>query len=97
MSEPTSAYSFQDLVAKIAHEMGVAYYGGGEGRALIPADDEYNLQLCKEIVNDGVKMFISDPPKVFRRTTLHQAIYYNPPTAPGTLSLSRRRGLRRRR
>jgi hypothetical protein len=63
MAEPTSAYSFRDLVAKVAHEMGVAYYGAGTGPALIPADDEYNLQLCKEIVNDGIKMFIADAPR----------------------------------
>ena len=62
MSEPTSAYTFKDLVAKIAHEMGVAYYASGSGKALIPADDEYNLQICKEIVNDGIKMFIADAP-----------------------------------
>jgi len=59
MSEPTSAYTFRDLVSKIAHEMCVAYYASGTGKALIPADDEYNLQLCKEIVNDGIKMFIA--------------------------------------
>ena len=63
MSEPTSAYGFVDLVAKVAHEMGVAYYGGGTGAALVPADDDYNLQLCKKIVNDGIKMFIADAPK----------------------------------
>jgi len=63
MAEPTSSYSFGDLVAKVAHEMGVAYYGSGTGKALLPADDEYNLQLCKEIVNDGIKMFISDAPR----------------------------------
>lgn len=61
--EPTSAYTMTDLVAKVAHEMGVAYYGGGSGAALVPADDDYNLQLCKEIVNDGIKMFIADAPK----------------------------------
>jgi hypothetical protein len=49
-------------MAKIAHEHGSAYYGGGSGRAMIPADDEYNLQLTKEIVNDGIKMFIADAP-----------------------------------
>ena len=67
MAEPTSAYSFSDLVAKIAHEAGTAYYGGGTGRAMVPVDDDYNLQLCKDIVNDGIKMFIADcPPKGWR-------------------------------
>lgn len=63
MAEPTSAYSFTDLVAAVAREMGVAYYGGGSGRALIPADDDFNLQLCKDLVNDAIKMFISDAPR----------------------------------
>jgi hypothetical protein len=63
MAEPTSAYTFRDLVAKIAHEHGSAYYASGSGKPLIPADDEYNLQLCKEIVNDGIKMFIADAPR----------------------------------
>ena len=31
MAEPTSAYSYQDLVAKVAKERGMAYYGGGTG------------------------------------------------------------------
>jgi hypothetical protein len=63
MAEPTSAYSYSDLIAKVANEMGVAYFGGGTGPALIPVDDEYNLQLCKELVNDGIKMFIADAPR----------------------------------
>lgn len=63
MAEPTSAYSYSDLVAAVAREMGVAYYGGDTGRALIPADDDYNLQLCKELVNDAIKMFIADAPR----------------------------------
>ncbi len=63
MAEPTSAYSYSDLIAKVAREMGIAYYGGSTGPSLIPADDDYNLQLCKEIVNDGIKMFIADSPR----------------------------------
>ena len=63
MSEPTSVYSFQDLVAAAAKEMGVAYYGGGNGKALVPIADDYNLQLCKELVNDAIKMFIYDAPR----------------------------------
>lgn len=62
MAEPTSAYSYQDLVAKVAKERGMAYYGGGTGPALVPADDDFNLQECKEIVNDAIKMFIADAP-----------------------------------
>lgn len=63
MSEPTSAYSFQDLVAAAANEMGVAYFGGDNGKALVPIADDYNLQLCKGLVNDAIKMFIYDAPR----------------------------------
>ncbi len=63
MAEPTSAYSFSDLIARIARERGTAYYGGGSGSALIPADVDDELQLCKEIVNDAIKMFIADAPR----------------------------------
>ena len=63
MAEPTSAYSFQDLVAAAANEMGVAYFGGDGGKALVPIADDYNLQLCKGLVNDAIKMFIYDAPR----------------------------------
>ena len=63
MPEPTSAYSCQDLVAAAANEMGVAYFGGDNGKALVPIADDYNLQLCKDLVNDAIKMFIYDAPR----------------------------------
>jgi len=63
LSEPTSAYSYSDLVAKAANEQGIAYFAGGTGKALVPADDEYSLQICKEEVNDAIKMFIADAPR----------------------------------
>ena len=63
MAEPNSAYSFQDLVAAAANEMGVAYFGGDNGKALVPIADDYNLQLCKGLVNDAIKMFIYDAPR----------------------------------
>ena len=62
MAEPTSAYSMIGLVTKIANELGVAYFGSGAAKALPPVDDAYNLQICKDIVNDAIKMFISDSP-----------------------------------
>ena len=61
--EPTSAYSFQDLVSAAANEMCVAYFGGDNGKALVPIADDYNLQLCKGLVNDAIKMFIYDAPR----------------------------------
>lgn len=62
MAEPTSALSFYDLLTRIAREVGIAYYGSdGQQRAMIPVDVD-KLDLCKEIVNDGIKMFIADAP-----------------------------------
>lgn len=62
MSEPTSALSFYDLLTRIAREAGFAYYGeDGEGKAMVPIDVD-KLDLCKEIVNDGIRMFIADAP-----------------------------------
>ena len=68
MSEPTSALSFEDLILRVAREAGISYHGSsGAERAMIPADDEHNLDLCKTIVNDAIRMFISDaPPKGWR-------------------------------
>lgn len=67
MAEPTSAYSFYDLVTKTARELGVAYYASSTAKAMPPVDDDFNLQLCKDIVNDAIKMFKNDsPPKGWR-------------------------------
>jgi len=67
MSEPTSALNFYDLILRVAREAGIAYYGsGGNESAMIPVD-VHNFDLCKKIVNDGIRMFISDaPPKGWR-------------------------------
>lgn len=62
MSEPTSALSFYDLILRIAERGGMAYYGAtGQSKAMIPVD-AYNLDLCKRIVNDGIRLFIASPP-----------------------------------
>ena len=62
MAEPTSALTYYDLILKVAITAGLAYYGaaGNEG-AMIPID-AHDLDLCKQIVNDGIKMFIANPP-----------------------------------
>ncbi len=67
MSEPTSALSYYDLILRVAREAGIAYYGSsGSERAMIPVD-EHDLDLCKQTVNDGIRMFIADaPPKGWR-------------------------------
>jgi len=62
MAEPTSAYSFYDLILRVAKEAGIAYYGSsGNERAMIPIDAS-DLELIKDVVNDGIKMFIEDAP-----------------------------------
>lgn len=68
MAEPTSALSFEDLILRVAREAGISFHGSsGAERAMIPADDEHDLDLCKTIVNDAIRMFISDaPPKGWR-------------------------------
>ena len=67
MSEPTSALSYYGLILRVAREAGIAYYGsGGDEPAMIPVD-EHDLDLCKRIVNDAIRMFIADaPPKGWR-------------------------------
>ena len=62
MSEPTSRLTFADLVQRVARKAGIAYYGStGSEKAMVPIDT-YNLELCKDIINDAVRMFISDAP-----------------------------------
>ena len=62
MPEPTSKYTYYDLILRVAKAAGLAQYGstGGE-KAMIPTDT-HDLELCKDAVNDGIKMFISDSP-----------------------------------
>lgn len=63
MAEPTSKLSFTDLIQRVANKAGVAYFGNsGDQSALIPVD-AYNLGLCKDIVRDAFRMFVSDAPK----------------------------------
>jgi len=63
MSEPSSALGFEDLIKAVAEEAGIAYYNTtSSGRALIPVDDPHNLDLCKRIVNDGIREFIANAP-----------------------------------
>ena len=62
MSEPTSKLTAYDLIMRIARKAGIAYYGAnGDEKAMVPIDT-YNLELCKDLLNDAVRMFISDAP-----------------------------------
>lgn len=63
MAQPTSRLSYQELIRKIAKKTGVAYYGeSGDKEAMVPIE-LYNLEFCKDIAVDGIRMFISDAPK----------------------------------
>ena len=68
MAEPTGVLTFYELILAVAREAGIAYYGSsGQEPAMIPADDYHNFELCKDIVNKGIRMFIADaPPKGWR-------------------------------
>lgn len=63
MAEPTSILTFYDLILRVAELGGVAYYGAtGNERAIIPVD-VHEFDRCKRIVNDAIRMFISDAPE----------------------------------
>lgn len=62
MSEPTSVYSFYDLLTKISKIAGIAYYGSAGSSRAMPPIDPNELEICRDAVNDGIKMFISDAP-----------------------------------
>lgn len=62
MTEPNIAASFQELITKVAREAGIAYYSStGQSKALPPIDI-HDLELVKEIINDGIRMFMADEP-----------------------------------
>jgi len=62
MSETTSSITIAELVRIVAEEAGFCDYDD-EGRAIVPVNDANDLQTCVEIVNRGIKMFISDAPR----------------------------------
>ncbi len=62
MSETTSSITIAELVRIVAEEAGFCDYDD-EGRAIVPVNDANDLQKCIEIVNRGIKMFISDAPR----------------------------------
>jgi len=60
--EPTSMLTFQELVKRTAIEAGIAYYGSTGSESPMPPIDVHDLGLCKDAVNDAIRMFISDAP-----------------------------------
>lgn len=62
MSEPTSMLTFAELVKRTAVEAGIAYYGSTGSESPMPPINVHDLGLCKDAVNDAIRMFISDAP-----------------------------------
>jgi hypothetical protein len=62
MAEVTSTLTFQDLILRVAETAGMCFYGSsGQRPAMIPID-YHDLDKCKRIVNDAIRMFISRGP-----------------------------------
>lgn len=63
MSEPSSQLSVLKLATRISKEAGTAYRGTtGAGRAMPPVNHD-DLEDVKQVINDGIRQFISDAPK----------------------------------
>ncbi len=59
---PTLGMTFNDFILEVALLGGMANYGtGADGIAAIPTD-AHDLDLCKRIVNNALRMFIADGP-----------------------------------
>lgn len=63
MAEPTSKYSLYALLVRVAVEMSIAYYGSSGDERAMPPIDAHNLDICKKVVEDGIKKFVADAPK----------------------------------
>lgn len=63
-AQPTSALTFSDLILETALKMGVAYYGADGTEAPQIPTDAHDLADCKRHVNNAIRMFIGDAPKV---------------------------------
>lgn len=63
MAEPTSTLTFSDLILHVAEKLGTAYYGAtGTSAAQIPTN-VHDLEKAKRIVNNAIRMFVSNAPK----------------------------------
>lgn len=88
MAEPTSAYSLYDLMLRVAKAASVAYNGSdGTGRDMVPID-EFDFETCLNVVNDGIKFFISSaPPDGWRWMNRAATVTFNT-TGAGTDNIS---------
>jgi len=60
-AEPNRATTMQDLVLHVAEKLGIAEYTSA-GLIHVPTD-QFNLNLCKRHINNGIRMFMADAPR----------------------------------
>ncbi|KKK75208.1 hypothetical protein LCGC14_2876070, partial [marine sediment metagenome] len=56
------ALTFTDLVAHVASQLGVAYYGAAGNEVAQAPQDIYTLDTIKNYVNGAIRMFLNDAP-----------------------------------
>lgn len=61
MAEPSGATTMSDLMLRVAEKLGIAEYRS-TGQLHIPVD-QYNFNLCKRYINNGIRMFMADAPR----------------------------------
>lgn len=60
-SEPSNARTMSDLMLRVAEKLGIAEYRS-TGQLHIPID-QYNFNLCKRYITNGISMFMADAPR----------------------------------
>lgn len=60
--EPSGGLTFKELVVRVSKEAGLAYYGPDGSGIALPPINQHDLVECKNVVNDGIRMFIADEP-----------------------------------
>ena len=61
MAEPSGVSTMSDLVLRVAEKLGIAEYTSA-GLIHVPTD-QFNLNLCKRYINNGIRMFMADAPR----------------------------------
>jgi len=56
------ALTYTELVAHVASQLGVAYYGAAGDEVAQAPTDTYTLQAVKDYVNGGIRMLLNDAP-----------------------------------
>ena len=60
-AEPSNARTMSDLMLRVAEKLGIAEYRS-TGQLHIPVD-QYNFNLCKRYITNGISMFMADSPR----------------------------------